>query len=207
MKTRTFVALVLTLAACGGPPPELAIEPPPPMHDGAPEATGNEPAPDAPAFPLDGGAAFEGGPDSSEAEAAPARPEPGSEPAPEASSPPMPDAGPTSDGGASTPEAGREAGATVCDGQAPAPPLDCTAATPTCANVRATNERIAAQFPAPCACGALKCAGVTSGTVVETVPVTCRNEAWTVAGMQSGTSWTPWFQCSKGCAAGKICDP
>lgn len=210
--TVTLAALVLA-AACGTPALESPPEPPAPTHDGGPDATGNETGGDGSPAP-DSGAAVEGG---GEAEAEAARPDAGAEaapPAPDAgheleaeAGPAMPDAGPTPDANAPAPEAGREAGATVCDGQAPAPPLDCTAASPACDSVRRTNEAIRAQFPAPCTCGAMKCAGVYSGGVTETIPVTCRNDAWTAAGMQSGTSWVPWFQCSAGCARGKLCDP
>jgi len=198
----TFAALCLA-AACGAPELEApAVETP--TADGAagPDATADRPAlPDGgPDTAPDHELGREAGPEvNASPEAAPEAAPPLPEPAPEAAPPP--------DAGAPIADAAPEHAPTVCDGQAPSPPLDCTAQSSTCDSVRATNARIRAQFPAPCSCGSMKCAGVTSGTVVETVPVTCRNDSWTLAGSQSGTSWAPWFQCSRGCAAGKICDP
>jgi predicted small lipoprotein YifL len=210
---RTTLLLALTLTACGAAPDmagPVAVPPDAGGTDSAPrQETGNDTGTDSPT--LDGGSDSWGGEASTDAGAdtAPIRPEAspeaGGELAPEGG--PDGSTGPGSDGGRPVVDAAPEAAATVCDGQAPSAPLDCTAATPTCESVRRHNEAIREAFPGSCACGAMKCAGLAFGGVTETVPITCRNEAWTLAGMQSGTSWAPWFQCSKGCALGKICDP
>ena len=144
--TRTAILAALLLTACGSAQTDPGTSAP--ESDSGTEASGEAAtAPDA--TWLDGSVTEGGG--GTSPEAAPPRPEP----MPEASSPTR-DADATVDAGKPIADATAERPAvTVCDGQAPSPPLDCTAQNPTCDNVRASNERLRAQFPQACACGAM----------------------------------------------------
>lgn len=80
-----------------------------------------------------------------------------------------------------------------------------------CKRVNDTDARVRATFPAPCSPElARQCGGVQpppGGTVVETLPLVCRAGAWRLAGAWSGVQWVPYFECSRGCAEGMLCDP
>jgi hypothetical protein len=84
----------------------------------------------------------------------------------------------------------------------------CDVAVPSCASAMEADALIRATFPQPCTPEAdRKCGGVFTGSVVTTFPMVCRSGQWRLAGGQSGSQWVPAYQCSVGCAQGKICGP
>ncbi len=190
MKTRTALVLIsLLAAACGSP----AMDAPATVDDGTPDAM---PAPDAIAPAVDSG---KGG-ETAAPEAAPPAPDAGN-PAPEAAAPetssPAPDAGPTAPDAGPAREAGADAAALIC-----------TAPSVSCAGANAADARVRATFPLPCAPeGFQQCGGVRGGTVVETLPLLCRMGVWRLGGSQIGTVWVGAYECSAGCAEGKLCNP
>jgi hypothetical protein len=198
MKRTVLAALALVhLAACGAP----ALDGPgvgelPTVDAATMQDAGN--GADTRSPPLDSGASVEGGdageagaiapdagPDSRGPDAAPPPP-----PDADAAPPTMPDAGPAIDARA-------DAGPTPV----------CTSSSPSCDAAVKADERVRATFTEACAPeGFRQCGGVPNG-VVETLPLICRMGAWRLAGMASGSQWVPAYECSKGCAAGKLCDP
>ncbi len=188
MKNRTILILALFVAACGAPPMDA------PVGDTPPDAV---PTPDAIAPALDAGTHTE----AATPEAAPPTPEAGA-PAPEAATPeaapPVPDAGTTAPDSAPAGDAGTDA----------APPPICTAPSASCAAANQEDARVRATFPIPCTPeGFRQCGGVRNGTVVETIPLLCRMGEWRLAGSQVGNVWVVAYQCSAGCAEGKLCAP
>jgi len=84
----------------------------------------------------------------------------------------------------------------------------CDVAVPACTSAQEDDALIRATFPQPCTPEAdRKCGGVWTGSLVTTFPMVCRSAQWRLAGSMSGSQWVPWYQCSMGCAQGKICGP
>ena len=79
---------------------------------------------------------------------------------------------------------------------------------PSCREATESDAAIRAAFPQPCSPeGLRKCGGVDRGGVIDTLPMVCRMGAWRLAGSWSGVQWVATYECSNGCAAGKLCDP
>ncbi len=181
--------MLLFVAACGAP----AMDAPATVDDGTPDAA--PVTPDAIAPALDAGTPAEGG-----GEAAAPTPEAGN-PAPEAAA--SETSSPAPDAGTVPPEAGPPADAGTDAG----PPI-CTAPSASCAMANQYDARLQMTFTAPCSPEGLRmCGGLRTGTVVETIPMLCRNGAWRLGGSQIGSVWVPAYQCSAGCAEGRLCNP
>jgi hypothetical protein len=208
MRSSVVVVFAVTLAAACGDAADTAsaLE-----VSGAPDAArdaGNE------ASPIHS--------DASDAKAEPSASE--AAPPVEASTPPTEAAPPSGDApydvAADVAEATvgvREAGADAASdrvtadagGAADAPSeagLVCSGPAVPCDSVNRDDAAIRATFTKPCTEGDRKCGGIRVD-VVETVPMICRSGAWRLAGVWTGEIWSPFFMCSRGCAAGLLCDP
>lgn len=81
--------------------------------------------------------------------------------------------------------------------------LPCTASAPTCEAVNRYEAQIRATFTEPCVTDAHQCGGLVSGSIVDTVPMTCKAGAWSLAWCLNAAC----YSCSMQCQANQLCNP
>jgi hypothetical protein len=125
----------------------------------------------------------------------------GSPDSPSVDANPMPDAGGRADAvdAIATVDAAPDAAA---DARSDAT-LPCTASTSTCDSVNRQEAAIRATFTQPCVTDAHQCGGLVSGSVVDTVPMTCKAGAWSLAWCLNAAC----YSCSMQCQANQLCNP